>query len=516
VFSNIIYATEFVTNIYAGLPTGYTEITGTFSDCATDDARHANPSNSIYRFTNGSWSPAINVDDVYAARYSDIRKCNVFFKYIDLVKTTDHGRDILINTIPAATQKERLKGEVLFLRAHAYFELLKRYGGVPVVPDVPLTLNDNINLPKNTFDEVVTKIIKDCDLAIALLPATYIGTTYENYYGRATRWTVQALKARVLLYAASQLNNASNDRTKWVAAFTAAEPFFNGTAPFNLAAGIAGYEGLFKGNTATNTEIIWSRPSTVNSVVETANYPVGETNGNGGVNPSQYLVDAYEMSNGRPITDPASGYDPANPYANRDPRFAVSILYNGRPFKTRTIETFTGGMDGPQKVNGSLTGYYMRKHIEPTLDLALSQTAQHNWIYFRLAEMLLNYAEARNEADGPVADVYTAVNRVRARANMPALPAGLTQPQMQDRIRNERRIELAFEGHRFWDARRWNIATTVFNRKMRGMKVEKVGAVFTYTPYDLETMVFTAKMNRYPFLLSEIQANPNLQQNTGW
>jgi uncharacterized lipoprotein YehR (DUF1307 family) len=518
IFKNIQYTTDFVTDIYSGLPNGFTALGGTLNECATDDARHANPASESYRFTTGSWNETINSDDVYAAHYQRIRKCNIFFQNVNLVQVKYHSNDILINGITATSQLNRIIGEVFFLRAFYYFELAKRYGGVPIVTQI-LSLQDNIKLPRNTFEEVVAQITKDCDSAFNRLPATYIGNPAggppSNYYGRATKWTAQALKARILLYAASGLNNPNNNLTNWTAAASAAKLFFDGSAPFTLAVGITGYEGLFKGNTATSTEIIWSRPEVVQNYLETANFPVGEVNGNGGVCPSQYLVDAFEMKDGLPYSQ-SPLYNAVAPYSNRDPRFASTIYYNGAVIKTRTIQTYTGGSDGPQIRNGSLTGYYMRKLLDPTLNLASGQTSQHNCIYFRLAEMLLDYAEAINEAQGPVADVYTAINRIRTRVGMPNLPVGLAQVQMRDRIRNERRIELCFEGHRYWDARRWDIAKDVFNRKIRGMQVVLNGAMFTYTPYDLNQMVFDSKMNRYPFQLNELQANPNLEQNPGW
>ncbi|QNK63264.1 RagB/SusD family nutrient uptake outer membrane protein [Pedobacter sp. PAMC26386] len=515
IFANIVYTTDFVTNIYGGLPNGYTYFSSTLNECATDDARNSNQANSSYRFTNGSWGYTANADDIYKATYGSIRNCNVFFENIYLVKVKDHSNDIIINNLKATEQRDRLTGEVFFLRAFYYFELLKRYGGVPLVTKT-LTTKDNIDLPKNTFEEITAQISKDCDSAFKRLPATYIGTS-DNYYGRATKWSAQALKARTLLYAASPLNNPNRDVTKWNAAANAAKPFFDGTAPFSLPSGISGYESVFKGNTSTNTEVIWSRPEANANYVERANYPVGEFNGGGGVCPSQYLVDTYEMKDGLPITQ-SPLYDAGRPYDNRDPRFASTILYNGASFKSRTIETFTGGADGPQKQNGTRTGYYMRKHMDLTLDLGANSpgNSQHNWVHFRLAEMLLNYAEALNESNGPTGDVYLAINKIRKRVNMPDLPNGLTQEQMRDRIRNERRIELCFEGHRYWDARRWNIATTVFNRSLKGMKVEKNGTTISYTPYDLDNRIFTANMNRYPFQLSELQANPNLIQNEGW
>lgn len=524
IFKNISYTTEYVTDIYGGVISGYTALggftgnNGTMYEAATDDAVHANLSNDSYRYTNGTWGPTFNPDDIYGNSYRGIRKCNVFFENIGKVQVKDHGRDLVINNITATVQRDRLIGEVFFLRAYYYFDMLKRYGGVPITLQ-SLSLQDDINLPRKTFDEVVKRVVLDCDSAFKRLPDTYIGSATENYYGKGTKWSAAALKARTLLYAASPLNNPGNDLSKWTLAAEAAKPFNDGTtsAMFNLAPGITGYEGLFKTNTSTNKEIIWSRVATNSNTLESANFPVGEVNGNGGVCPSQYLVDAYEMKDGLPYTT-SPLYSAANPYANRDPRFAVSIFYNGSPIKARTIETFDGGLDGAQKSNGTRTGYYMRKHIDPAIDLgaATPGTTQRNWIHFRLAEMILNYAEAVNEAQGPTNEVYTAMNLIRNRVTMPVLPTGLTQVEMRERIRNERRIELSFEGHRYWDARRWNIAKDVFNRKMRGMKILKAGSTFTYTPYDMEQKVFTENMNRYPFLFFDLQSNPKLVQNPGW
>nr|WP_175634434.1 RagB/SusD family nutrient uptake outer membrane protein [Pedobacter ghigonis] len=163
-----------------------------------------------------------------------------------------------------------------------------------------------------------------------------------------------------------------------------------------------------------------------------------------------------------------------------------------------------------------INGLLHEKACRWQLNLTTGQTSQHNYVYFRLAEMLLNYAEAKNEAEGPVTDVYTAVNRVRSRVAMPNLPAGLSQTQMRERIRNERRIELAFEGHRFWDTRRWNTAKELFNGPFYGMKVTKTATGFTYLPYQVENRIFREYMNLYPFQQRELLANPKLIQNPGW
>lgn len=187
----------------------------------------------------------------------------------------------------------------------------------------------------------------------------------------------------------------------------------------------------------------------------------------GGNAPTQNLVDTYEMMDGQPITNPGSGYNPQNPYANRDPRLAATVLYNGAPYRGRAVETFRpGGLDspdGPESFNTSPTGYYLRKFINEARDLGASSSSQAPWIYFRLGEVLLNYAEAQNEAAGPDASVYRAINQVRARVSMPALPTVLTQAQMRERIRRERQVELAYEEHRYYDVRRWKIANTTEN-----------------------------------------------------
>lgn len=504
VFGNISYANQYLTDVYSSLPNNLSPLDGTFYECATDDARFGNGSNGAARLATGALTSFFNPDDKFVDYYKGIRKCNVFLENVAKLPETDHGADIIFNSEKVAVLKPRMVAEVVFLRAFFYFELAKRYGGVPIILK-SLSVNDQINLPRNTFDDVIAQIVADCDAAYAALPAAAINATQ---YGHATKWAAQALKARTLLYAASPLFNAGNDLAKWTVAANAAKPFFDGTANFPLT---AQYAALFSGNTATNTEIIWARVFGNSNTLETQNYPIGFASVQGnGVCPSQNFVDAFEMKTGVPST--------TSPYANRDPRLAETVIYNGTTFNGRTIQTYTGGTDGPDKSGGSLTGYYLKKLLLPTLNLQTGQTGQHNAIFFRSAELLLNYAEALNEAQGPVADVYTAVNRVRQRTSvaMPALPVGLTQDQMRLRIQNERRVELSFEGHRYWDVRRWKIGTTAFNAPLQGMQITLNGATTTYTPYTIEQRSFTDKMNLYPIQLKELQSNSALVQTPGW
>ncbi|MGO4292351.1 RagB/SusD family nutrient uptake outer membrane protein [Chitinophaga sp. RAB17] len=524
IFKEITYTTEFVTDIYGSgvMPFGFnTTTSSTFIECASDDAKHVSLSADIQRFGTGAWTPDQNPDDVWTKYYGGIGKCNKFFEKIEGVPVTDHGANIIINSITAEEQKQRLKGEAYFLRAWFYAELIKRYGGVPLLRK-SYHIGDAANVARSSYTDCVNFILTDCDSAFNRLPADYTASQVQNYFGRATKWAAQALKARVLLYAASALNNPDNEASKWQQAMEAATPFVDGTAPFALTdirGDMANYEANFRGNAYSNKEMIWVGVETSSNQLEFKNYPVGFDKGNGGVSPSQNLVDAYEMkTTGKPITDAGSGYDPAKPYNDRDPRLDATILRHGVTYKGRALEMNVGGKDGPDKTNGTVTGYYLKKFLDPALDLNTGNTARHFWIFFRLPEMLLSYAEARNELLGPDDKVYSTVNMIRKRVGMPDIPAGLSKDQMRERIRNERRVELAFEGHRWWDVRRWKIAEATLGSPLRGVQVQ-LGTPVTYTFFTVENRVFQPKMYRYPIPQYEINVNNAIGregQNPGW
>lgn len=524
IFTEINYVTEFVNDIYgATLQSGFSATSSsTFIETATDDAKLNNLSAEVQRFGTGAWSADNNPDNLWNYYYTGIRKCNKFFEQVGQVNTVDHGAPIIINNITAAEQKQRLIGEVYFLRAYFYAELIKRYGGVPLLTKT-INTGADANIPRASYEDGVKLILKDCDSAFNRLPVDYTASNVQNYYGRATKWSAQALKARVLLYAASPLNNPANDASKWEAAAAAALPFANGTAPFSLTAinnNMANYEANFRGNPYANKEMIWVQNESNQNYLEVRNYAVGFDRGGGGVGPSQNLVDAFEMkTTGKPINEAGSGYDPLQPYLNRDPRLDATILRDGLTYNGRVIDITRGGADGPDKTNGTATGYYLKKFLDPALNLTNSQTSRHFWIFFRLPEMLLNYAEARNETVGADVSVYAAVNAIRTRVGMPALPAGLSQAQMRERIRNERRVELAFEGHRPWDVRRWKIGESTLGASLRGINVSRQGTTTTYTPFLIENKVFLPKMYLYPIPQNEVDANTGIgrqNQNPGW
>ncbi len=474
---------------------------------------------SIYTNNDGSWvlqQGQLAADNtgiagtIWARSYRSIRECNYALS--------------IINGLPlSAGHKTHLIGELEFIRAFRYHDVIRNYGGVVLMGDKVTDLNSNLQDPslfnRATLAASIAYTSSQLDDAASKLPLDN-GATWA--LGRATKGAALAVKSRLLLYAASPLYSVGT----WQDAAAAAKAVMD-LGKYSLFQG--GYSQLFL--TPDAGEIIFERlyfPNTApHTRLELANGPNG-FNGWGGNTPLQNLVDDYEMDNGKPITDATSGYDPQNPYVNRDARFYATILYNKAPYRNSTVDVFLpGGKDsnqGPSNWNTSLTGYYLRKFLNDNypIDNPWSVAGAQPWIYFRYAEILLNYAEAQNEAAGPDASVYQAINSVRARAsvNMPPL-AGLSQSEMRSAIRYERRVELAFEEHRFYDVRRWKIATQTENVPAYGVAVTVNGGSPTGFNYAqkvaLTSRAFKDQEYWLPIPLSEIQAsNGQLKQNPGY
>ncbi|MCU7549610.1 RagB/SusD family nutrient uptake outer membrane protein [Chitinophagaceae bacterium LB-8] len=444
---------------------------------------------------------------IWGRSYRSIREVNYALANIDKVQMSD-------------ALKAKLIGELKFIRAYRYQDLIRNYGRVVLMGDAVTELADDLTNPK-LFKRASIK--EGIDYAVAQLndAAQALPVSNDDSWalGRATKGAALALKSRLLLYAASPLYNAGS----WADAAAAAKAVMD-MNKYSLYQG--GYRELFLSD--RNNEAIFERLFTFGAPhvrMEIANGPNGY-NGWGGNLPLQNMVDDYLMANGKPITDPTSGYDPQNPYANRDPRFYATILYNNASYRGKTVETFMPGgkdsPDGPSNWNTSKTGYYLRKFMDDTnpIDNPWDVAGRQPWFYLRYAEILLNYAEAQNEAVGPDATVYNAINSIRSRqsVNMPAVPAGLSQAQMRDVIRNERRVELAFEEHRFYDVRRWKIAEVTENVPAYGIKVTKSGSSYTYSSkVAIDGKSFAAKHYWLPIPRSEIQASNNqLEQNPGY
>jgi hypothetical protein len=337
--------------------------------------------------------------------------------------------------------------------------------------------------------------------------------------GRATKGAALLLKSRVLLYAASLLHNPDNKPEKWQRAADAAKAVMD-LGVYRLD---DNYKTLF--HTRNSPEVIFQ--STINQIYKVVandwvrqTEPPSQGGGWGNLQPLQNIVDEYEMMNGKMITDPSSGYDPNNPYVNRDPRFQQSIIYNGRKWGNGTIYTYVGsGVDGLNYNTASTqTGYYVAKLLDSNATLITSyKGGSHYWVFMRYAEALLNYAEAQNEVlAAPDASVYNAINQIRSRTNvgMPPLPAGLSKDDMRQRIRHERRVELAFEAQRFWDIRRWRIGT--HETTAWGMRITKTGTTYKYEKFVVENRVYQPAFDLFPIPQTEIDKDQALQQNTGY
>jgi hypothetical protein len=293
------------------------------------------------------------------------------------------------------------------------------------------------------------------------------------------------------------------------------------------------YQTLFNNyNTQTVPEIIFTRTTSASNTFEKNNSPIGYPSANGNSNtPSQDLVDAYDVIVGSGSTATTTKFDWTNPamaaapYANRDPRLKLTVIYNNSTFgtvtgRTNTVQLWNGGLDGIPVYNASNTGYYLRKFQVESLNLSNGNTSTHSFIIFRFPELYLNYAEALNEWSPGASDIKKYYDMVRSRTGvaMPGLPVSISQDSVRQRIRNEDRIEFAFEDHRFWDVRRWMIAPTTLGGPFRGVNITKdpVSGAFTYTPFILENRVFQPKMYLYPIPQTDLNIAGQLVQNPLW
>lgn len=477
--------------------------------------------------------------------YGRIRQVNLFLERIEDVPFSEE----------ALSQKDRLKGEVHFLNAYFYHNLVRLYGGVPLVTKA-YGLRDDFAISRSSLDECIDYIVSEADLAASLLPTGYSDDAAN--LGRVTKGAALALKSRILLYAASELYNnsswaggfsnpelisTSGDRTaKWQAAKDAAKAVMDlGLYSLQQTGDpVKDYTDLFL--TKDSKEAIFSRYFIKSRGWEDgalpglANGPNGYHNW-GGNTPIQELVDDYEMTDGTKFSwsNPTHA---AAPYENRDPRFRASILYDQAIWRPRpsdvkeidpigkviirSVETaagvYTPGLDtrdGPiEDWNGGYSGYYLRKFIDPSVVheyAAAGGNQEAPWHFFRYGEILLNYAEACIGL-GQEAEAKTTLNLLRARAGMPDITesgAALVQ-----KYQNERRVELAFEQHRYFDIRRWMIAPTAMGRNANGIVItQPLSGPVTYVRNKVQDRAWNDKMYWLPISQDERNRNSELVQN---
>lgn len=517
-------------NIYTYLPNGYNSVDGDYLDAGTDDALPSRINATVESYSKGTVSLTYNPDPYWGTAYYGIRRANIFLKYV-------------VRTPISAANMQYWKAEARFLRAYFYWELLKRYGGVPLLGDTVLGLNDNIEIPRATYAQTVDYIVNECT---AIKDSLRADPALDAEWGHASKGAAVALKCRVLLYAASPLFNGggiesdatkkaltgypTTDATRWQKVADAVTEF-KALGYYNLVTSTspapAGFINVFINK--KNAEIIFAKQNPISSLYETNQSPVGYIVSNvqsyGFTSPSQNLVDAFPMKNGLPVTDGASGYNAAAPYAGRDPRLDATVFYNGLTWLNRAVQTYQGGADKPDNPTAAQiqtrTGYYLRKFLGNFTTSTAFSNQSHNFPIFRFAEILLTNAEALNEL-GQVENAVAEIIKLRARAGIIAgagsrygIRAGITQTEMSDLIRNERRIELAFEEHRFWDIRRWKIAGQVMNAPITGMKITN-GTPLTYQIVTVANAVFPNRLYHMPIPYDEISKNQKLVQNEGW
>lgn len=469
-------------------------------------------------------SKNVQILNNWSMPWANIRRVNKFLSKVD-------------ESPLSAPLRKRLKAEARFLRAWYYSILLKHYGGVPLIGDKVFEIEDNFAIPRNTYEECVNYIVSELDAVKNELPTK--STQIITDYGRITQGACLGLKSRVLLYAASPLFNGQNggsgtlktltgyasaDPQRWKKAADAAKDLMN-TGLYDLyednttRPGYGFYQVFQK---RVNDEYILQANRGANRDFE-SNFLPSSRSGNYQSNVTQGMVDAYGMANGLSITDPASGYDPQNPYLNRDPRFYNSVIYNGSLWflgsTNQVVNTsYLASPDGAG-VKANTTGYYNRKMMQESS----SGNTERCWPLIRYAEILLNYAEATNEFEGPTTEVYNALIKIRKRAgilagatNLYGLNANMTKEEMRLTIQNERRVELSFEEHRLWDCRRWKIAEDFFNRTSKGMRITTTAGVTKYEIVDILPHKFPANFNLFPIPEGEISKNIALIQNPGW
>ena len=534
-YNDPTFARGLIDNAFLVLPYDGSSV----SDVATDDAVSNDNSNNYKKMATGSWTSESNPINQWETRYHAIQYCNLFLENIDKVKW-DYTSEALNQM-----HMDLYRGQAYALRGLHMFYLLRAHCGMVggQLMGVPIHLtsedkNSDFNQPRNTFKDCIDQIMADFDEALEYLPTKFgdvsaeqvpaeyraLGATdaeYNRAFGNLQRGKIDAtiiaaFKAQVALFAASPAYASAGAMTMEQAAKYAADYL-------KLRGGLAAvdptgwkwfadkdYINNFKFTDADRAEVVWRGNVGDSHNLEQDNYPPS-LQGNGRINPTQNLVDAFPMANGYPISVAASGYDASNPYENRDPRLRTYILVNGDAIgvNNKVINTQADSdpkmLDGLNKENGrsTTTGYYLRKTLRSDVNLNPVTDQRHFGIRIRTTELLLDYAEAANEAQGPTAQVgganysaYDIIKAIRARVH----DAGWQDPylesikgdqaKMRELIRNERRLELCFENHRFWDLRRWKAN---LNEGAKGASITSTGAGY-----------------------SEVLKWSNLQQNDGW
>ncbi len=521
--------------------------------------------NPGFQMNLGNWTPSDYYYDYWPHYYDGIRKATYFMNHIEentQLLEDPNGKELIA----------RYKAEARFLRAFFYFNILRQYGPVIIMGDdivSPDTPYDELQLPRSTYDESVNYIAAELDSAAQNLPLHFTHQATQDY-GRATKAMCWAVKSRMFLYAASPLFNGNTDYAsfrnpdgtplinqqddpeKWKRAADAAKHIID-SGEFSLykeydSSGdldpLLSYRNVLL--KPWNSEVIFARPGNHLFDAERTQTP-RSGGGYSAVGITQSLVDAFEMSNGErpiigynpdgsPIINSGSGYQETgfstsdgaytlagtyNMYVGREPRFYASVYYNGSLWINESegpvvFETHYNGESGKNgSFNYSRSGYVYKKNVSPDTNPRTGEFTPRPYVLYRYAEVLLNYIEALNEYDPGHADIRKYLNEIRERAGLPGVPAGLSQDEMRERIRHERRVELLGEQLRYFDTRRWKIAAETDGGPFYGMNVDADPPQF-YQRTVFETRVFKQQFYLFPIGQHELDRNKNLVQNPGW
>lgn len=522
------FAEGLLVSAYKSLPNAYN-----LDEVATDNAVSNDKSNSFLRMATGEWTASFSPVSKWSTAYDAIFKLNFFLSVVDNVDWYYLDNDIAENFA------RRFKGEALALRGYFYNQLLVNHGGVatddnllgvPLVTEV-LESDDNWKIPRSTYLECVDRINDDYDEAISLLPAEWADDPddkdYNKVFGaqnknRINATYVRALKSRLALHIASPaLNAGTYDAAKCITAATLAGQLLqeNGGITGMSTDNVGFYN---EDGDISNADILWRNDYYMSNVLESDNAPPS-LYGNGRVNPTQNLVNAFPMLTGYPIDHELSGYNPDRPYADRDPRLNYYILCDSGNYGGNDIYTdLNSPTDGLNRTTSSTrTGYYLLKLMRTDVNLnpATTTTKRHFFTHIRWTELYLNYAEAANEAWGPDGDGGTGYGTARDVIGQLRSIAGITpdvylagivtREDMRELIRNERRIALCFEGFRFWDLRRWGVSLT---ETAKGVSITPGN----YSYIDVENRVYPDYAVYGPVPYDEVIKYSGLLQNKGW
>lgn len=550
------FARGILANAYMALPYSSSSV----SDVATDDAVSNDNTNAYMKIATGAWSSLNDPTSQWRDRYAAIQYCNIMIENADMVEWATS------NEVLNQMYIDNFKGNAYAMRGLQFFYLLRAHSGVTASGEllgapihlVPEDGGSNFNVPRDKFADCIAQVFADLDEAEKLLPyeygnvgqndaalSKYPGATNAEYNrafgdhqrGKLDGKIIEAIRAQVALFAASPAYQSAGAATWQQAAEYAAKLLVkmggisamqqDGWTWFNNANEI---DNLKTGENPA--EIIWRDNVGENYDLESDNYPPSIF-GKGRINPTQNLVDAFPMANGYPISNAKSGYNPSKPYDGRDPRLAAYVIYNGATIGVDGTEIITGNYS-PDNSNGinfengrsTRTGYYLRKSLRDDVNLAAGKETKmkHYFARIRATEIFLAYAEAANEAGGPTATFggasFSAKDVIKALRNRAGVGTAYvdecsSKEQMRDLIRNERRLELCFENHRFYDLRRWKAP---LNETAKGITITQAnadGSIVSST-IDVEARTYKDYMYYSPIPYSEIMKFNNLEQNLGW